>query len=243
MFSPPPQRYVLVTRRRIGWLLICGGAAVFLWWLFFGGVFAVSEFRCQQANAPCNQAIQAELDRLKGKSMLTTRWDPVGEKLERADPAILKVHFTPHLPNAIEVRIEIREPEVRLRKTSSQNALVADQEGFVFALATEIESSLPEIVSEEVENIEIGKIIENPRIRNAVKLAVLLRENFISFQRILVDREGIMVLLTDGTPALFSEEGDFIKEVTTLQRILSQATIDHRPTKIDVRYSKPVLSY
>jgi len=243
VFSPMPPRYVLVTRRHIKWFLLFSSTLICICWILFGGFFQVQELRCQKGNDPCDQTIQAELDRFKGSSILTTRWQPIGDKLSRADPAILGTTFIPHLPNAMEVRIEVREPEVRLRSISSTKALLVDKDGFVFALAQEKDTSLPEIIAEETQPIEIGGYIENPRLHNAVTLALLLKTNFIPYQRIVVDKDGITVFISEGIPVLFSIQGDISQEVTTLQRILSQATIERKPTKIDVRYSKPVISY
>ncbi len=238
-----PPRYVLLTRRRIAGILFYTSFVVFFGWLFFGSFFKVQMFDCQKADLSCDQLIQAELDRFKGKSILTMRWKPVEDKLILADPNILKVKFIPHLPNKMEVQIEVREAQVRIGTSSSSNMLLADKEGFIFSLAKEEDSFLPEIIAQEGKDLEIGQVVDNLRIRSAVKLAILLKENFISFQRIIVNKEGIVVIVSDGIPVLFSDQGDIAKEVTTLQRILSQATIEQKPIKIDVRYAKPVVSY
>ncbi|OGY18032.1 MAG: hypothetical protein A3F04_01725 [Candidatus Chisholmbacteria bacterium RIFCSPHIGHO2_12_FULL_49_9] len=242
-FSPPPRRYLLLTARHIGWMVIGGITITFLGWLFFGRVLRVNEVRCQKGSSACDPPILAELDRLKGQSILTGRWQFVSEKLKKADPSILQVRVVPKLPTTLTVFIDVREKVVRLRKLSSGYAYVADQEGFVFTTATETDNSLPEIIVPEKEEIEMGKEIDDPKLNQSVKLAVVLETNFIGFQRIEVQEEAFEVWLTDGIPVLFPQEGDYNKMVTTLQRILSQATIGHRPTKIDIRYTKPVMSY
>lgn len=243
LFHPPSSKYFVFTARGLTWILLGLLSLALLWWLFNSGYFTIQSISCQADVGECDEQLNAELLKLKGESLLTFQTGPLIEKLSRAEPAIDEILTTTKLPNQLLVQIRFRQPEVLIKTPDSSKALITDANGLIFAIAKPEDSWLPTLVSGSLSDLSVGQQITDPIASSAIKLAIILRENFIPFREILINSNKLNVVLTDKQVALFSPKQNHLGEVSSLQRILSQATIDSEPTIIDLRASKPVITF
>lgn len=236
------SKYLVITRRRFFWFLLYISIAAFILWLFFGGLFTVQNISCKRDDESCNEQVNAELSRLQGQSTLIFKSDEMKVKLKKADPSIAEVNIETNLPNSLQVNIKSRDPQAFISFSDSQKGFVIDRQGYIFATAMKKNPSIPIIIVENQLDLSIGERIENPTLLGAVSLTQTLQEQLILFKKMIVSDNKLEVLLSDQIEVLFSPEQDFVKQVTSLQQILAQATIGEEPTLIDVRFQKPVVS-
>jgi cell division septal protein FtsQ len=237
------SKYLVFTTKRAGWILISLLTIALVWWLFFAGYFTIQSISCKKDSAECGEQIMAELNKFLGSSLLTFRSEKLVEKLKQADPAIDEVLINTRLPNQLFANIRSRRPEALLKTQTSSNALIADASGMVFAIAKPEDSWFPTIEAETLGDLSIGQKINDSTILSSIKLATTLREYFIPFQKIQVATDGLHVVLKNEQKALFPINADFSSEVSSLQRILSQVTIEDKPITIDLRTKKPVVTF
>lgn len=243
VFQPPSSKYLILTAKRLTWILLSIGVLAGLWQIFFGGYFVINSIVCQKDAGECEEATLAELNRLRGEYLLTFQEAPTKKKLQQSDPAIEEVTIVTKLPDKLVVNIKTRRPTVILKTSEFSNALIADEEGFIFAVAKPEDGWLPTIVAEQLSAVTVGDKISNPSLLAAISLAKILKEQYITFQEIRVEDNKLQVFLDKETLALFSHEQDLAKAVNSLQQILSQVTIDSKPRTIDLRYKKPVVLF
>lgn len=225
--------------------VVLATSLAFLWLLVWGmrseWVFVVENVSCEREDEPCGEQILAELDALKGTSLLTLDRSQLVEKWRNADPSIASVSLEKQLPFTLSVKITSREPEVGVLPANDPFAYVLDAQGVAFAKSEPNLIKLPSVVTSAI-TINLGEAIQDERTLKAVELAKALRESHIPFQKIEVSGLDLAVTLNGGTLALFSQSKAFFKQATTLQRILAQDTIDQKIEKVDLRHEKPVLT-
>lgn len=237
------SHYFLLTKKRFLWIFFVVTFAVFVWWILFGGALSVQKISCEINRENCGPDIEAELFRLKGKSFLTFKKQELEKKLKNADPAILNVKISIILPNKLEVVIQKRKPVAILKYENSGKAVLVDGDGFVFAFTEPEDEWFPVVTIDYKTKLQIGEKLNNPSLISAIELIKVLQEQYLPFNKIQVSQEDILVELNDQTDAIFSQEGNLEKQVTSLQQILSQATIHTKPKRIDVRQKKPVVTF
>lgn len=236
------SRYWVLTKRSLLPLLILVLGIILIYWIVFGKALSIQSVNCQQDDSFCDEQILAELGRFKGNSILSFEPDPLIDKLTKADPKIDSIKVAIEFPKSITVNIKTRKPIVALKTVKSNKAFLVDKEEMVFGL-TQDESKLPPLVIiDDLTEIQIGKQITNQKIKSSIKLAILMGESFIGYSQLTLNQDAVEVTLTGGSTAIFSHRRDLKSQVTSLQQILSQATIDQRPVKIDLRYDKPVVN-
>lgn len=238
------SRFLIINRQRVIWIVTFVVLSIFLYLLFFGELFSVKVISCERENDGCSQEIMAEVNQLKGKSILTFKRSLLTEKLKNADPTISKISIKTHLPDEIDIKIKNRGTVVGLSISGSDVVFLVDDQGYIFKKESLQDTIIPIIIIDRGIEASIGDQLETEEILNAISLAKSLNTNFISYKTISIKNRRLTIKINDQIIAIFSmfrENGNYDKEVTSLQQILSQATIDSKPITIDLRFKKPVL--
>lgn len=230
----------------LGWMLVLAVVLIFGWLLFFSGYFTVGSVVCKSDQGECAEDVLAELERLKGKPIFTLETSQLQARITSSNPLIKRVKISSRLPATLEVEIKTRKPAAALTVEDSTEVLISDSEGFIFAsekLTAAKSMKLPLIVVGRGKNLLLGETVSEPLTKDAIRLAITLQKNFIAFQEINLSRNRLRVEIESDLQALFSQESDFEAKVTTLQRILSEVTIDSQPLTVDLRFAKPALVF
>lgn len=237
-----PTRYLTVTRRHLPPLVVFLITAVTLWFFFLSGFATIQKIDCQTDGKACDPQTEAELGRLTSTPILTLKKKEIEHRILNSSPAIDTVEITPHFPQTIEVRITLRQAAVVLRVPGTQTMLVSDWDGLIIRGTQDQDRSLPQIVSASIRDIGIGQQINDTATHTAIVLAGVMTQYFLPFEVITVDRD-IRVTLDEDTVAVFSHNADPQRKVPSLQRILSDVTMNTKPTLIDLRHEKPVVRF
>lgn len=242
-FVSQQSKYLVFTRRKLTWGLIWLIVVGISYALMFGNLLRVKDVLCEKDQGECSEEIVAENNRILDSNILIFKADEHKKKLLNSDPSIEDVIIKTKLPNTIIIRLKTRKPLAMIKTKKSLTTLLVDDRGIIFAKQTEGFDSLPIIETEEIKDLGIGKKTTNHKILKALKLTEIILDNFIQFKKIEIMRKDLMIELSDGTVVLVSPEGDLEKQVSSLQQILYQATIDATIKTIDVRLEKPVIIY
>lgn len=217
------------------------GFLLLLYWLIRGDQLTINNIKCSRDGKECSEQITAELEKIKDARILTFRSKDLEDKLLQADPSIKKVKVKILIPDTIELLLESKIPFLAIKTENSKLAYLVDEQGYIYALTEDYLSVLSTLYLNNV-NLEIGKQIQNPEILAGIRLAKILQEQYLPFQSLKVDHLKITIDLNNGSHALFASDADLHKQVTSLQQILSQATIETKQQLIDLRFDKPVIS-
>jgi hypothetical protein len=238
------SNYWLITRRVVfRWLGFFLSLAL-IGYLWFSDYLKVNETYCVTASgSDCDSVVIAEIDRLKGTHTFLVKVDELKSKSVKANPAYSKVRVEVEFPGTVRVWIEGKNPVAFLKSATESAALMVDEDYRVVERVEKVERGSLEILSDTTIGLGVGDVVEYEPILFAIELGGRLEENFISVKLIKVSEEGIEVTLMNDRLAIFDLRKDVTRQVTSLQLILSKATISPEPQIIDLRFDKPVLKY
>jgi cell division septal protein FtsQ len=238
------SKYFVITRKHSFWLFILLASLIGFYLFTSGGFFKIESITCFRDEDQCSEEINAELSRLLGSFLLTFNESKIEEKLKSADPTIHQVKISAQIPDKIIVQINSRSPIIGLSLNETSNILLIDEDGYIFATQDSKDYYDPVMNYDTDLMFSLGDKINEESIVNAIKLVKTLRNHFITFSEIAVEDHLIRLKLDSSTEVMFSavsEAEGYTKEVTSLQQILSQATIGSKPLTIDIRFEKPVV--
>lgn len=236
----PTQYLVLDKSTLLLGLLVLLTAGIL--WVFFSRYTAIQTILCDAEGEPCDAQVEAELMKFLGTPILTFQASSVETKILHSSPTIKKVDVQSRFPHTISVLLLMRQAAVRLSVPQAQVRVVSDEEGLIFRTSRPEDLSLPHIIATELGDLWIGQRVESPAIRTSITLAGVLQDHFVKFDEIIVGRD-IRVRLSEGTIVLFSHMTDAEKKVPSLQRILSDVTMNTKPAIIDLRHEKPIIQF
>jgi len=241
-----PRRYLtLTTPLLLKWLLFF--AVIFLLIIVYKSqLFTIKTINCITTSdqAFCPNTVLAELERLKGQVILTLNLNQIKSKLLSADPKINSVAIDVNLPNTLTTTISYQPAAFAIQIATDSAGFVVDQSGSIISLEETIGSNLVKIITSQAQHLSVGDTITNSVINYAFSLSRALKQNYIDFDQIIIGQfNTITVILNSNQQVLFSIQNNIERSVTSLQLILSKATISSTPHQIDLRFDKPVLKY
>jgi cell division septal protein FtsQ len=231
----------VVTKKRLFWLVVWSIAVVFLGNLLFGRTFRIREIECRRDGEQCRDQIMAEIKKIEGRSLLTFKAADIVSKLEKADPSIQLIKAESHLPDKVILSIVSRKPFAIISTSTNSASLLVDAQGFVFQKDKDFFQLLPTVLLNSDTNLSLDELNENQEIKQACRLIAAMQDNFVNFKTLEIRENSFVIFLDNKVRVIFSQDDDFENKVTSLQRILSQATIESKEAIIDLRYQKPVI--
>ncbi len=232
---------MILTRFQIGWIGIFSISVLLLSWVVFGDIFSIKKVTCTRDDSNCDEQIIAEMERLLGFSLL--RFSPVSleSKLQSADPTIGEISIEAVFPDRLNATIVSKQVSFAIRDPQSSEVYLVDDQLKIYSRANAENISVPEIIITELGEYSIGENLNDNNVSQAIELSKTLSSQFVPFATMNVDGEVVTVMLKNDAKGIFTLRRDLLKQVTSLQQILSQATIESKPITIDVRYDKPVV--
>jgi hypothetical protein len=226
----------------IRWLLLIllmGGS----YWLFTGDYFRVSKITCEnQQGKTCDEVVMAELGSHRGESIFAVHTKAIKNKLEKASPAYQEVVVLAKLPNLLSVTMRDKVDYANLKVASNSAVFLVDQNLLIVNKTDAPTRGIFTIIAENAQKYGVGDQITDETLVKTFDLVELLRKSYLQFDEITVSSPTmVIVTLPEGKRALFTTTRDLPRQVTSLQLILSKATIAKEPQEYDMRFDKPVL--
>lgn len=210
-------------------------------WLLFGPLFQIKNIVCTRDEGTCDEQISAELANLKNLSIFRFSSTALENKLTNADPSIGKIEISVDFPDTLIIEITSKLPRTAISSQRANYAYLIDKNYRIYSQVEITADLFPLILTDKINQYSISDTIDDENIINSIQLAVTLKNQFIPYSQLLIVDESAEVKLSGEITAIFSLKSDIQKQVTSLQQILSLATIDSKPTIIDLRFAKPLI--
>lgn len=213
--------------------------------LFSSSFFRIQNIECSSLNeTPCDQNVIAELNRHQGELIFTTNIHEIEEKIKKADPIYSGVEINAILPNTLKASMNKKDFFANLQVSTNSASLIVDQDQVVVDKQPFPTPGTFSIISNSANQYVVGDKISDPDTLIAFEVANELRRNYLSFNQIyFINNNEIIISLHHNKIAIVTGVGDISRQVTSLQLILSKATISPEPRIIDMRFDMPVLKY
>ena len=226
------------------WLLVFIAIGI-VYLLFTSSFFRIQNIECSSLNeTPCDQNVVAELSRHKNELIFTTNTQEIEEKIKKADPIYSGVEISVILPNTLKAIMNKKDFFANLQVSSNSASLIVDQDQVVVDKQPFPTPGTFSIISSSANQYVVGDKILDSNTLIAFEVASELRRNYLSFNQIyFISSNEIIISLHDNKTAIVTGVGDIPRQVTSLQLILSKATISPEPRTIDMRFDMPVLKY
>lgn len=210
---------------------------------FKGPYFRLSKISCiNQEEKECDPVVMAELENHRGRSIFTINTKSIEEKLEKANPSFQNVAVVTKLPHELIVTMVDKVEYTHLKIASSSAIFLVDQNLRIVDKTQNPNAGKFTIQTEKASEYGVGDRIEDDVLVKVFELGRLLQMNYLSFSLITVGSPTYVVIdLPESKKAVFTTTKDLSRQVTSLQLILSKATITKEPREYDMRFDKPVL--
>lgn len=175
-------------------------------------------------------------DRLP-KNLLFFPTDKLRQDLLLDNPLLSTLEFKKKFPHTLVIIATRKSPIARI--TMGELIGLVDRDGYIVGLDDETEQ-LP-LISLDATSIAVGQKVDDPATRVALSLLASLPPEFKITKITRYDRLSIVAELPQ-TNIIVAQESDEASLSATLQTILTSFRIKGTmPTRIDLRYDKPVI--
>jgi len=237
-------------------LLISG-----IYYLSQSQFFSIKQINCQLDNFPCPLKLEPILINSRNKNIFTFSKASIENQLNSSDLNFADIQVKKKLPQTLIITINSRLPLAQLAPvknmeftalTSTASASLSgqiinqfynlDSSGTVYAQSDQQAYDLALVLIPENQPISLGKSDISQLI---VEIINSLQEHFVSFESVAWLNQDVLIVKTIPLSyAILNIHKSFSSQVASLQYILAGSKIEKElPTKIDLRFDKPVLTY
>ena len=223
--------------------------------------FSIKQINCQLDNFPCPLKLEPILINSRNKNIFTFSKANIKNQLTSFDFNFADIQIKKRLPQTLIITINSRLPLAQLAPvknlqftalTSTASATLSgeivnqfynlDNSGTVYTQSDQQASDLALVLIPENQPISLGRSDISQLI---VEIINSLQEHFVSFESIAWLNQDVLIVKTiPPSYAVFNIHKSFSSQVASLQYILAGSKIEKElPTKIDLRFDKPVLTY
>lgn len=210
--------------------------------LFVIGIFAIIDrvFRIQEIQVT-GASVTVEVDPKKlTKNLLFFPRDLVRSELLSDNPLLSDVVITKKYPHTLIFTLSVRTPVARLQIISRQ--LLVDGRGVVLGENSAATNLLP-VIAIPIEVAQPGATIQDARIISALSFIQEIGSSLPLTQISAFDSTSLLAKIGN-TDILFREDASMRETATTLQTIFSGFRIKGTlPTRIDLRFDKPIVTF
>jgi len=224
-------------------------------------VFFIKKITCTIDNHPCSLEFEPILVNLHQQNILKLNQKKIIDQFKKIDLTLEDFVISKSLPNKLSIKMKRRTPVAQIIPVidlqfqgleSTQSATISgkfkdefyqlDKQGEIFKVIDQKNLNLASILVSEDINITLGK---NQLTENLANIINTLNAYYVAFESLsLIKQNLIIVKTTFSAYAVFDFHKPLNSQVASLQYILSNIKIGERkPTKIDLRFDKPVLTY
>lgn len=216
-------------------------------------LFLIRKISCQLDDFPCPQVLQPLLTNLHKQNLLTLNSSKIKRELIDLDPLFGQITISKHLPSSLSIIIIRQFPVAQLVLvetdqldsliSSDSASLSAELTGSVFNLDRSGKTYQPHVPPPPT-----LPVIYTSSLDSSIWVAQLvdaLQQHYVSYQSLAwVNQQLAVIQLSSVTTAWLDPQKNLTIQVASLQYILRGSKIDEEiPTKIDLRFDKPILTY
>ena len=203
----------------------------FLLFLFYFGKSKIGKLECQINKTVCNEEIEKEFIGFLGQNFFLMNPGSKVREVKASYPHWEKVKVKKIPFNKILVEITTRQPVACL--LVGESFFLLSKEAAIIK-EVDVNPGLPEIEAEKFD-MEV--------VRKALEVIFLIEEHSFAFERIKIKSEKELILYLPEIEVLLSTE-KAAEKIASLQIIVSRAKMNEQlPTKIDLRFKKPVVTF
>lgn len=186
---------------------------------------------------PGNLVAENMVTLVKGTNIVLFPEQEIKAKLA-SHPVVEKVEFTKQFPGKIVVTVTFRQPFFSFQ--SSVGRFLVDKFGIAYAPAGS--ESLPQ-VSDQSSTLSLGQSLPENKI-NLVRGLLSAVEGKFTPLVIKISASEVTLILSSNISVLLTISSNLDRDISALQLITTQAKIEGKiPRLVDLRYSKPLVTY
>ena len=224
-------------------------------------VFNLKKITCRLDNHLCPLEFEPILVNLHGQNIFRLNQSTIISQLQDFDATLADIDINKRLPNSLTISMKRRLPVAQIVSvidlqfqglTSTESATLSgqlkneffhlDKNGEIFSVSNQKNPQLFTILVPDSLNLNLG---QNQLTQTLANLVNALKAYYVSLDSLAWIKEKVVVIKTTaGAYAIFDLSKSINPQVASLQYILSNIKIgEELPTKIDLRFDKPVLTY
>lgn len=235
------RRYSRLVKLILATTLPIGGLVLLASFLAFSGFFRINQIVCRaEGKAGCSELILAELDQYRGERSFLLPTREIADDLQKADRVIKSSEVGVDLPATLRVVLTHRTAVLQVTTSrATDQVLLVDGEGVIIE-KSELDDEQLTLIWPEGDSWPIEERLPD-YLRQAISLAVLVEEEFgfLSPPTVTSNRS-MKGEISTGQRVIFSLVRGKLKQLETLQLVLSQAKMDGGG-EIDLRFERPVV--
>src|SRR6185369_4102459 len=184
--------------------------------------FVVSHITCTFDNDVCPDPVVAEISRMKGKSIFFIETSELESKLHAALPRAKDILFEKRPPNTLAVTIHSYAPAFYIH--SGSQYVLTNEAGTIIDQTVALPQGEFELTMHQ-DTLKVGDSIDQAAFTTLHSLVTELKKTSLQVSSIeyIDETQIVLQLVNDKTAVLKS--GDIFSQLTTLQRILNDATM------------------
>ena len=224
-------------------------------------IFNISKVHCTLDNHPCSLEFESTLISFYDQNIFNLSKKRVTNQLTLFDSTLADITISKKLPSTLDIQMKRRLPIAQIvlvdnlefeSLNSTQSATISgtllddlfnlDKSGQVYEKQTARSSSLPIIMlSSSFKTPDNNQDIN----QKMADLIYTLNSHYVKFVNISwLETNQIIIKTYLGPYAIIDSSKNFENKVASLQYILTNIKISEElPTKIDLRFDKPILTY
>lgn len=243
-FTPPKPKYFLITSDIVIPLLVIIFVLFCLWLTLFSSLFSIQTIECQLDSRPCpSSSITYEINSAIGFNIFRYDTKNLVNRLTSADFTVRKVDVAKKLPHTLHLELSSVYPVVALQLVGGNDWLIFDEQ--LRLINNHVtDPNVPTVIVPGPISLRIGVAPTDPELRSALTLARSLATTISDFKSLSLDNHNLILTFRSASyTAILSPSGDIDQQITSLQAILRNATINQGVRVIDVRFAQPILKY
>ncbi|MCX6817197.1 MAG: hypothetical protein NTZ93_05005 [Candidatus Beckwithbacteria bacterium] len=216
-------------------------------------IFNLKKIDCQLDNYPCPLTLEPVLVGLSGKNIFKLNRLQVIRELSQLDQTLTDIQVTKKIPNELLIKISRRQPLAQLAffnnldfigLDSTQSATLSGEMSGKFQLIDQ-QGQVYEANNINLESLPVVAVSGQFNSDQIVKTLLVLNNHYVSYNLLAwLNNKTIIIKTNLGPYAVVDPTTGVDSSIGSLQYILTGLKIgDRLPTKIDLRFDKPVLTY
>lgn len=224
-------------------------------------VFNLRKITCTLDSHPCSLEFEPILVNLYQQNIFKLDKKTLINQLTQFDSTLTNISIDKKLPDSVAIKINRRTaiaqviPALDLQfealnstasatisATLSTENFKLDRDGELFALNSLLEPQLPKIIVASSHQLAQGKSVTSKLLAN---LLLTLKNHYVNIDTIALLPSNQLIIKTQlGPYIILNSDQPLNSTVASLQYVLTNIKIDLKlPSKIDLRFDKPVLTY
>lgn len=205
-------------------------------------IFQIATIECLTMYGACSQELSDRLEPLYKTKIYLLTSDKTSSLISPHKLLSLKRKF----PNGVTVEVDtpkaVATLEIKNPLSSQSQSFLVSQKGFI--LSETGNELLPVVVAESETFPLVGELVSDYASLQAVFLAFELTKLGLNTPHIIVNRDFLEIKNLSNAQIITSKEKNPQEVASSLQQILTTAKIEGKsPSKIDLRFIRPVLVY